>query len=113
MSLVVKRFQELIGLVDQLLDALTRGIRGLARNQRPHDGERECRRESRNANPYQRARQIAVALVLRLRADLVNVLGLRRLRQVTRDSSPLNRRIRAGYCPFAREWVFSSRIAEA
>jgi hypothetical protein len=33
---------------------------------------------------------------LRLGADLVNFLGLRRVRQVTRDSSPLNGRIGAG-----------------
>ena len=83
MSLVVKRFKELISLVDQLLDALACGICRLARDNRPHDRKRKRRGEPRNANPHQRPRKIAIALVLRLGADFVNFLGVRRVRQVT------------------------------
>lgn len=116
MSLVVKRFKELIRLVDQLLDALTRGIRRLARNQRPYHGERKRRGKTRNADPNQRPRQMRIALLLRLSADFVNFLGVRRVRQVT----PLSYRsgrisrcvLRAPPRQFARERVFSSRIAE-
>jgi len=83
MSLVVKRFKELIRLVDQLLNALTRGVRRLARKQRPYHGERKRRGKTRNADPNQRARQVRIALLLRLCADFVTFLGVRRVRQVT------------------------------
>lgn len=81
MSLVVKRFKELVCLVDQLLDALTGGIGGLARHQRTDHGERKGRGKTCDANPDQRARQSRVATVLRWGVDLVNFLSLRRVRQ--------------------------------
>lgn len=112
MSLVVKRFKELISLVDQLLDALARGIRGLPGNEGAYDGERKGRGQTGNANPHQRARQISVALVrLRLRADLVNFLCLRRVRQSLH--LPLEQAHPRRLTAFARERVFSSRIARA
>ncbi len=96
MSLVVKRFKELVRLVDQLLDALTRGIRGLAREHRPDHGESERRGKTRNTDPHQRPREIRIAVLLRLGADFVNFLGVRRVRQVTPLLS--NRRIRTACC---------------
>ena len=103
MSLVVKRFEELIRLVDELLNALAGGIRRLTGNQRAHYGKRKGRGKTRHANPNQRARQIRVPLFGRLSAGLVNFLGVRCVRQSS--PSPVVQR------SFARERMFSSRIA--
>ncbi len=64
-SLVVKRLEELIRLVDQLLDAPAGRIGGLARQHCTNDGECQRRGKPCDADPYERARNVSVAIAAR------------------------------------------------
>ena len=63
-SLFVKRLEQVIGLVDQLLDTLARRIDGATAHHDAHDGKRERGAETRDADPHQRAREVRLAALV-------------------------------------------------
>jgi len=60
-SLFVKRLEQVVGLVDQLLDALARGIGWAAAQEHTRDRKGQRGAEARDSDPDQCARQILLA----------------------------------------------------
>lgn len=83
MFLVVKRFEKLIGLVDELLNSLAGRVHGLPGKQRANDRKGKRGGKPGNADPYQRTGDVAIAVFAPLTVH-VNLAGLflLRLRQV-------------------------------
>jgi len=57
-SLFVKRLEQVVGLVDELLNPLARGIGRAPAHEHARDGKGQCSAETRDADPDQRAREV-------------------------------------------------------